>query len=109
MDCAEIIRVELSGLLESRGHAQPEISANDALTGTVGLSSGDILALVPRLNSMLGVDPFAGTLAITDLRTVGDLVRAYQNARSTAANAATGSDALRAAAKRAELRRRRTG
>jgi acyl carrier protein len=109
MDCGEAVRAEIRSLLRGRGHPEPAVSADDALVGTLGLSSVDIFALVPRLNASLGVDPFAGSFPVTELRTVGDLARAYAAAQSPGASAARESDALRASAARARLRRRPAG
>ena len=105
MDYGEPIQAEIRRLLQSRGYPDLAISTNDTLTGTLGLPSLEVLALLPRLNAMFGVDPFAAELAVTDLRTVGDLVRAYSNARSPSSSASVGNDELRASAKRAEARR----
>lgn len=105
MDIAEAIRAELGALLRRLGHPASRISASDGLTTSLGLSSFDVLALVPRLNSALEVDPFKETLAITDIRTVGDLVRAYEAARATRAGSAAADNPLRASANRAARRR----
>jgi acyl carrier protein len=48
----------------------------DALVST-GLTSLDLAALVARLKRMWKVDPFLEATAITEIRTVGDLCRAY--------------------------------
>jgi acyl carrier protein len=109
MDIGEAIRAEIRALLRSRGHLDPQVSASDALTATLGLSSFDVLALVPRLNATLGVDPFRGTLAITDVRTVGDLVQAYEDTRAPIASGPVAAGPLHASATRAALRRLRGG
>lgn len=106
MDILQAVRTEILRVLRERGVDHPKISAQDALIATLGLSSVDVVALVPPLNATLAVDPFAGTLAVTDMRTVGDLVDAYENARSTSPHSSIGSDVLRASAKRAEMRRK---
>ncbi|HLB13364.1 MAG TPA: hypothetical protein VJM14_00380 [Burkholderiales bacterium] len=77
------------------------------MTATLGLSSFDVLALVPRLSATLGVDPFKETLAITDVRTVGDLVQAYEGVRAPIASGRAAEDPLQASATRAALRRLR--
>ena len=104
MESAEVVRAEIRAVLRARGEAAPAISDADALTEVLGLDSAEVLALVPSLNAQLGVDPFKGALAITDVRTVGDLVRAYGPADAHGASAA-----LDAATARAALRRSRTG
>lgn len=102
MDAAGLVRAELGALLRARGERAPALADDDALTGALGLDSADVLALVPRLNERLGVDPFRVARAITDLRTVGDLVRAY-------AEAGAAPGALDAGSARAALRRTRAG
>jgi acyl carrier protein len=104
MDAADTVHAEILALLQRRGEAATRLADDDALTGTLGLDSAEVLALVPRLNARLGVDPFGGGEAITDVRTVGDLVRAYARA-----SAGTGANALDAAAARAALRKARSG
>ncbi len=105
MDVAETIRSEIGALLRRLGHLEPRVSTSDALTTTLGLSSFDVLALVPRLNATLGVDPFKETLAITDIGTVGDLVRAYEAARAAIAGDPAAENPLHATARRAAQRR----
>jgi hypothetical protein len=46
---------------------------------STGLTSLDLAALVARLTRQWKVDPFLETMAITEIRTVGDLCRAYQD------------------------------
>jgi hypothetical protein len=50
------------------------------LSATLGLSSLDLAFVVAELEAELGVDPFAKLVSITSVRSVGDLVRAYQQA-----------------------------
>ena len=102
MDAAEVVRTELRALLRARGESAPALADDDALTGVLGLDSADVLALVPRLNERLGVDPFRGVAAVTGVRTVGDLARAYASAGAAPA-------ALDAATARAALRKARAG
>ena len=54
--------------------------ATDKLNATLGLTSLDLAFLVAELEAELGVDPFAKLVSITSVRSVGDLVRAYQQA-----------------------------
>jgi len=46
----------------------------------LGLNSLTLARLIILLETALGVDPFAGGAAFTDLRTVEDLVNTYQRA-----------------------------
>lgn len=60
------------------GRAAPAFGDGDLLIDT-GLASLDLAAVVARLERVLGVDPFLEAAAITEIRTVGDLCRAYQD------------------------------
>lgn len=102
IDIPGTVRAEIRTLLQSRGHPAVEVSANDELTATLGLTSMDVLALVPRLNAAFALDPVEEEVAITSVRTVADLVKAYVEVRARR----TGS-VLDAAAARAATRRHR--
>lgn len=54
-----------------------EVRMDQALVADIGLESLDIAELVATLELRLGKDPFAADVAITSVRTVGDLCRAY--------------------------------
>jgi hypothetical protein len=108
MDIAGAIHAEIGAMLQRFGHSEPRVLASDALTGTLGLASADVFALVPRLNTLLGVDPFRETLAITDVRTVGELVRAYETACTPITGGPAAENPLHASAQRAALRRLRS-
>jgi hypothetical protein len=71
------------------------------------LPSLEVARLIAVLEAKLGVDPFLEMVAITDVRTVGDLVRAYEAALGApgAASGATADDELRRAAERGAGRR----
>jgi hypothetical protein len=64
-------------LLERAERPAPAFDNEDDLAST-GLTSLDLAALVARLARAWKIDPFLETRAITDVRTVGDLCRAYQ-------------------------------
>jgi acyl carrier protein len=68
-------------LIDRFGEARP-FSGEDRLNGTLGLSSLDLAELVVALEDTFGADPFAKLVPITDMRTVDDLVRAYEVALS---------------------------
>jgi acyl carrier protein len=55
----------------------PHFDAEDDLIAT-GLSSLDLAGLVAKLERRWKIDPFLEAKAITEVRTVGDLCRAYQ-------------------------------
>lgn len=92
---------EIARLLEDRGRSIA-IREEMSLNGELGLSSLDLAELVALLEQRFGVDPFRQFVAITSIRTVGDLCRAYESSGSE-----PGHDPhLLEAARRAEARRR---
>ena len=60
------------------GHRAPPIGDEALLTET-GLASLDLAALIARLERLWKVDPFIEAVPITEIRTVGDLCRAYRD------------------------------
>lgn len=71
------IRRTIGEVLERAGKPVPPFDEADDLIAT-GLSSLDLAALVARLERRWKIDPFLEAKAITEVRTVGDLCRAYQ-------------------------------
>ena len=63
-------------LLERSGQAAPRLDEADDLL-SIGLSSLDLAALVAKLQRRWKIDPFLEAKTITEVRTVGDLCRAY--------------------------------
>jgi len=74
------------------------------LAAGLGLDSLDIARIIAVLELQLGVDPFANAFAITDMRTVGDLCRAYRTALCSRAGAPSVS-LFESSVQRAEARR----
>lgn len=74
---ATIHRV-IAELLAIAERPVPVFDAHDDLVST-GLTSLDLAALVARLARQWKVDPFLEATAITEIRTVGDLCRAYRD------------------------------
>jgi len=95
---------ELAGLLEERGRSIA-LREDMSLNGEVGLSSLELAELVSLLEQRFGVDPFRRSVAITSIRTVGDLCRAYAVSESEPEQEQ--DPLLLEAARRAEARRRR--
>ena len=58
--------------------APPQLGDETMLTDT-GLASLDLAALIARLERLWKVDPFIEAVPITEIRTVGDLCRAYRD------------------------------
>jgi acyl carrier protein len=80
------------------------VENGQGLTAGLGLDSLDIARLIAVLELKLGVDPFASLVAITDVRTVGDLCAAYRSARGSPAEANT-VPSFAASVQRAKARR----
>ncbi len=64
----------------------PEIEAvrpDQMLVEDLGLRSLDLARIIAKLEMKLGVDPFAELVAVTSIRTPGDLMAAYGKCFST--------------------------
>ena len=68
----------IAELLERNEQPVPRFGNDDLLVAT-GLGSLDLAALVAKLARIWKVDPFLEAVAITEIRTVGDLCRAYHD------------------------------
>jgi acyl carrier protein len=79
-DIAAIVHDQIRRLLIDRFGEPKSFTGEDRLNGTLGLKSLDLAELVVALEETLGADPFAKLVPITDVRTVNDLVCAYQAA-----------------------------
>lgn len=101
----QLIYQEIERLFEEREAPVPELTPDAKLHADLGLASLDLAALVAVLEEKLQVDPFEALVAITDMRTVGDLCRAYQAQLNGSADAVAGD--LLAAQQRARARRGR--
>lgn len=75
----EVIEREIRSLLLDEDGDEISISAADTLLG-VGLNSLLLAQLLIQLEAEFDADPFASDVSIADMRTVGDLVAAYQQA-----------------------------
>ena len=100
-----IVHRRIRALMAERVGEVGGLSGADKLSATLGLSSLDLAFLVAGLEAELGVDPFAKLVSITSVRTVEDLVKAYQQAFSPAFVRRGEDDAVAAAVKRAQTRR----
>jgi len=95
----------IKAVLAERNGGAITLSAADKLNEKLGLSSLDLAFLVAELEADLEIDPFAKLVAITSVRTVGDLVRAYQQALFPELQPEQKDPGLAAAAKRGQARR----
>ena len=102
-----IVHERIRAVLAERTSEIPRLSGVEKLSATLGLSSLDLAFLVAELEAELGVDPFAKLVSITSVRSVDDLVRAYQQAFFPELERRE-DHAITAAVKRAQARRART-
>ena len=85
----QLVRDTISDLLEEQGLDNPGVEDDAKLVDTLGLKSMDIAQVVLVLEDELDADPFQ-EIPITSVRTVGDLINAYQIALDP--NAASGAE-----------------
>jgi acyl carrier protein len=104
-ECDRAIRAEVSRRLSRQHAVAPVVVTDDSSLSDLGLGSLDLLELVDELETVLKVNPFEGTVAVTEMRTVGDLCAAYRTAL-VGGLPATDDDLLQSSRKRAEARRR---
>jgi acyl carrier protein len=82
-DVRTTVENEILALLMDRDPDTEPLSVDDALF-EIGLNSLTLAQLLIQLEAEFGVDPFDGESSITDMRTVGDLVEAYERALASA-------------------------
>src|SRR4029077_12196986 len=99
-----IVHGRICAVLAERVGEVGRLSGTERLSATLGLSSLDLALLVAELEAQLGVDPFAKLVSITSVRSVDDLVRAYQQAFYPELERRE-DHAITAAVKRAQTRR----
>ena len=104
-----IVHRTIRAVLAERVGEFDRMTGAEKLSATLGLSSLDLAFLVAELESELGVDPFAKLVSITSVRSVDDLVRAYQQALFPELQRRGGDEAIATAVKRAQTRRVRRG
>jgi acyl carrier protein len=104
-----IVHGKIRTVLAERGGEAGRLSGSERLSATLGLSSLDLAFLVAELEAELGVDPFAKLVSVTSVRSVDDLVRAYQQAFFPELRRGDEDGAMVAAVKRAQTRRARRG
>ena len=107
MQIESIVHGRIRAILAERVGEVGCLSGTDKLSATLGMSSLDLALLVAELEAELGVDPFAKLVSITSIRSVGDLVKAYQQAFFPELQRRGEDDAVAAGVKRAQARRAR--
>jgi acyl carrier protein len=76
-EISKTVRDQVGLLIEEKDLPAREIVAEDRLNADLGLTSLDLASLVAALEMKLKADPFQELVAITSIRTVGDLEAAY--------------------------------
>lgn len=77
-DVEKIVIPCIQDLLSEKSSAKKLVHYQMLLVDELGLSSMDIARLIARLDIELHKEPFDEDLAITDIRTIEDLIAAYQ-------------------------------
>ena len=67
----------VGGVVREKSAGSSPSSADQTLVDDLGLRSLDLARIIAKLELKLGVDPFAEMVAVTSIRTVGDLCAAY--------------------------------
>lgn len=97
-------------VLEVARRRKPDLEGlepDQRLTVDLGLKSLDVAQVVAVLEDRLEMDPFSELVAITSIRTVGDLAAAYRRCQEGAA--ADGRAAVDEGSDRAQARAAATG
>lgn len=74
---SDVVIEVIRGVVREQYPEVEEVRAEQGLVEDLGLKSLDLARIVAKLDLELGVDPFSETVAITSIRTVGDLCTAY--------------------------------
>jgi acyl carrier protein len=83
-DVQSVVESEIHELLTEAGGEAVAMAPQDELV-ELGLNSLMLARLIIQLETALGVDPFATEVAaISEVRSVGDLVKAYERALTAA-------------------------
>lgn len=100
------VRQELVRRLTRRTPGGAPVLTDDTALADLGLGSLDLFELVDALETALAINPFEGRLALSDVRTVGDLCGAYRSASGGTSSSQAADDLLESSRRRAEARRR---
>jgi acyl carrier protein len=100
----------LQDLLEEEKSETIQLHGDDRLVEDLGFSSLNMARIIAILEDRFGVDPFSKSVAITSIRTVGDLAGAYrQTMESEAAEEPVKVTPLNQSQQRAAARRAALG
>jgi acyl carrier protein len=79
-DVEQVVLDVVAGVAREKSAAVSAVEADQTLVDDLGLRSLDLARIIAKLELKLGVDPFAEMVAVTSIRTVGDLCAAYARA-----------------------------
>lgn len=83
-DAGTVITREIEALI-AEDHDETIVLTGEESFGNLGINSLTLARLLIALEAVTGVDPFgSGDLAISDVRSVNELIAAYQNAGTAA-------------------------
>jgi len=102
----EMVQDEIGLIFEERGLPKIRLGAENRLNADLSLKSLDLARLCSSLELRTGADPFEELVSITSVRTVGDLVLAYQIFFAGGDPGAEDSEELLAAQRRAASRKK---
>ena len=105
LDIDDVVYAELARFLAASGRAAVPIARGERLIEGLGMTSFELAEFVARLNAKLSDDPFRTSLALTDVRTVEALCRAYRGRPAGVSVPPGRQDELEASRKRAQARR----
>ena len=80
-----VVRATVLEIAEITSPDRTSVEAGDDLRDDLGFASLDLAQLAAALEMKLKVDPFRRNVAVTAVRTVGDLCRVYGEAVEAAA------------------------
>jgi acyl carrier protein len=102
----QTVQQEIHRLLGQRDRIVPDIAEECHLQADLGFTSVELVRLISALDANLQIDLLAQHIFITDLRTVGDLIQAYQKSLSGLRSPSTSADELLLATRRRAQARR---
>ncbi len=76
-DVEQVVLDVVGGVAREKSASIESVQADQTLVDDLGLRSLDLARIIAKLELKLGVDPFAEMVAVTSIRTVGDLCAAY--------------------------------
>jgi acyl carrier protein len=74
------VLASVSELAKEKSFRSEDVDESSRLVEDIGFESLDLARLVAILDFQTGLDPFSALVAVTSVRTVGDLCEAYAKA-----------------------------